>query len=179
MSHLVQLSSTDTLRSPSHFSIHPCQNSSFFSFSPSGDHLPPYRADDRRMARLPSSQPPCCILIARWRKRQKESSKNHNLTASGLYVISSAACLLALGCAVRRLGSFHLSSSDSSLYLIPPSAHEYTLTLLSVILDCHPTLTMIIILVGWVMKTATASLLSEWVGRERQLSEAWLAYSIP
>ncbi|KII89684.1 hypothetical protein PLICRDRAFT_158792 [Plicaturopsis crispa FD-325 SS-3] len=49
---------------------------------------------------------------------------------------------------------------------------------LRVILDCHPVFTTIIILVGWMVKTAAASLVSGWVGDE-QTSEAFLAYSIP
>jgi lipid intermediate transporter len=36
-----------------------------------------------------------------------------------------------------------------------------------------------IILVGWVAKTAVASLVSGWVGKDAKTGEAWLAYSIP
>ena len=49
----------------------------------------------------------------------------------------------------------------------------------AVILDCHPIFTTIIILVGWVVKTAVASLVNGWVGRDEKTGEAWLAYSIP
>jgi len=50
---------------------------------------------------------------------------------------------------------------------------------LRVILDCHPIFTTMIILVGWAVKTAVASLVSEWVGGDEKSWEAWLAYSIP
>jgi hypothetical protein len=49
----------------------------------------------------------------------------------------------------------------------------------AVILDCHPFFTTLIILVGWVVKTAVASLVSGWVGGNEKIGEAWLAYSIP
>jgi len=50
---------------------------------------------------------------------------------------------------------------------------------LRVILDCHPILTTMIILVGWAVKTAVATLVSEWVGGNEKNWEAWFAYSIP
>ncbi|KAK0494040.1 Arv1-like family-domain-containing protein [Armillaria luteobubalina] len=50
---------------------------------------------------------------------------------------------------------------------------------LRVILDCHPVLTMLIILCGWVAKTAMAAMVSKWVGGDDTSGEAWLAYSIP
>jgi len=50
---------------------------------------------------------------------------------------------------------------------------------LRVILDCHPIFTTIIILAGWVVKTAVATLVSEWVGADEKTGEVWLAYSIP
>ncbi|KAI0714284.1 Arv1-domain-containing protein [Cerioporus squamosus] len=56
---------------------------------------------------------------------------------------------------------------------------------LRVVLDCHPIFTTIIILAGWLVKTAVASLVSEWVGtglgfgEDRAAGEMWLAYSIP
>jgi len=50
---------------------------------------------------------------------------------------------------------------------------------LRVILDCHPIFTTLIILVGWVVKTAVANLVSGWVGGNKKSGEAWLAYSIP
>lgn len=55
-----------------------------------------------------------------------------------------------------------------------------------VVLDCHPIFTTIIILAGWLVKTAVASLVSEWVrtglgagGDDKAVGEMWLAYSIP
>jgi len=48
-----------------------------------------------------------------------------------------------------------------------------------VILDCPPAFTTLIILAGWSVKTVVASLVSDWVGGDREMSEAWLAYSIP
>ncbi|RDX57368.1 Arv1-domain-containing protein [Lentinus brumalis] len=56
---------------------------------------------------------------------------------------------------------------------------------LRVVLDCHPIFTTIIILAGWLVKTAVASFVSEWVGTglglggDRAAGEMWLAYSIP
>ncbi|KAF8194675.1 Arv1-like family-domain-containing protein [Pholiota molesta] len=50
---------------------------------------------------------------------------------------------------------------------------------LRVILDIHPIFTTIIILAGWVAKTAVTALLSGWVGGNEGDREAWLAYSIP
>lgn len=52
---------------------------------------------------------------------------------------------------------------------------------LRIILDCHPLLTMIVVLVGWTVKTAVAAILGSWVaGPERsRIAETWLAYSIP
>ncbi|PBL04322.1 Arv1-domain-containing protein [Armillaria gallica] len=50
---------------------------------------------------------------------------------------------------------------------------------LRVILDCHPVFTMVVILCGWVAKTAMAATVSKWVGGDDTSGEAWLAYSIP
>ncbi|RPD60012.1 Arv1-domain-containing protein [Lentinus tigrinus ALCF2SS1-7] len=56
---------------------------------------------------------------------------------------------------------------------------------LRVVLDCHPIFTTIIILAGWLVKTAVASFVSEWVGTglgfggDKAASEMWFAYSIP
>ncbi|KAH7928120.1 Arv1-domain-containing protein [Leucogyrophana mollusca] len=50
---------------------------------------------------------------------------------------------------------------------------------LRVVLDCHPIYTTIVILVGWVVKTAVAGLLKDWVGGDEHSGEVWLAYSIP
>ncbi|KAF8806846.1 Arv1-domain-containing protein [Phlegmacium glaucopus] len=51
---------------------------------------------------------------------------------------------------------------------------------LRVILDIHPLFTTIMILAGWVAKTAVATLVSRWVGgNDSRTGEAWLAYSIP
>ncbi|KAF8885094.1 Arv1-like family-domain-containing protein [Gymnopilus junonius] len=50
---------------------------------------------------------------------------------------------------------------------------------LRVILDIHLLFTTIIILSGWVAKTAVATLVSRWVGEDELAREAWLAYSIP
>lgn len=49
----------------------------------------------------------------------------------------------------------------------------------AVVLDCHPVFTTMVILVGWVVKTAVAELLKDWVGADPQIGEVWLAYSIP
>ncbi|KAJ6468305.1 Arv1-like family-domain-containing protein [Mycena sanguinolenta] len=49
---------------------------------------------------------------------------------------------------------------------------------LRVVLDIHPLFTTIIIIAGWVAKTAVSQLVSHWVGGDEQ-REAWLAYSIP
>ena len=51
-------------------------------------------------------------------------------------------------------------------------------------LDCHPVFTTVVILTGWLVKTAVAHLVSEWVGTglggdDRAVGEMWLAYSIP
>ncbi|KAJ7470794.1 Arv1-like family-domain-containing protein [Mycena latifolia] len=50
---------------------------------------------------------------------------------------------------------------------------------LRVVLDSHPLFTTIIIVGGWVVKTAVSHLVSRWVGGDEQMGEAWLAYSIP
>ncbi|KAJ7503544.1 Arv1-domain-containing protein [Mycena galericulata] len=50
---------------------------------------------------------------------------------------------------------------------------------LRVVLDSHPFFTTIIIIAGWVVKTAVSHLVSRWVGGDEQMGEAWLAYSIP
>ncbi|KAJ3568336.1 hypothetical protein NP233_g5773 [Leucocoprinus birnbaumii] len=50
---------------------------------------------------------------------------------------------------------------------------------LRVILDIHPFFSTFIILSGWLSKTAMAQLVVEWVGRGTQMSQAWLAHSIP
>ncbi|KIK91197.1 hypothetical protein PAXRUDRAFT_831045 [Paxillus rubicundulus Ve08.2h10] len=50
---------------------------------------------------------------------------------------------------------------------------------LRVVLDCHPLFTTVVILVGWVGKTAVAELLKDWIGTDAQSREIWLAYSIP
>jgi len=50
---------------------------------------------------------------------------------------------------------------------------------LRVVLDCHPIFTTVIILVGWILKTAVARVVSGWVGGDEKMGEAWLAYSIP
>ncbi|KAI6099736.1 Arv1-like family-domain-containing protein [Pisolithus sp. B1] len=47
---------------------------------------------------------------------------------------------------------------------------------LRVVLDCHPFFTTAVILVGWVIKTAVAELLRDWVSADQ---DVWLAYSIP
>ncbi|KAH9850298.1 Arv1-domain-containing protein [Lenzites betulinus] len=56
---------------------------------------------------------------------------------------------------------------------------------LRVVLDCHPVFTTIIIIAGWLVKTAVANLVSGWVGTglggsdDKAAGEMWLAYSIP
>lgn len=50
---------------------------------------------------------------------------------------------------------------------------------LRVILDCHPIFTTVIILVGWIVKTAVANLVSGWLGVDENTGKVWLAYSIP
>ncbi|KAF9524399.1 Arv1-like family-domain-containing protein [Crepidotus variabilis] len=50
---------------------------------------------------------------------------------------------------------------------------------LRVILDLHPALTSLIILIGWLAKKTMAKFVCEWVGGSAGASEAWLAYSIP
>ncbi|KAI0775264.1 Arv1-domain-containing protein [Trametes elegans] len=53
-----------------------------------------------------------------------------------------------------------------------------------IVLDCHPAFTTMIILAGWLVKTAVARLVSGWVGTglggdDKAAGEMWLAYSIP
>ncbi|KAF9038678.1 hypothetical protein BJ165DRAFT_1499646 [Panaeolus papilionaceus] len=50
---------------------------------------------------------------------------------------------------------------------------------LRVILDSQPIFTTVIILSGWMAKTAVTTLISQWVGGDKSSGEAWLAYSIP
>jgi len=50
---------------------------------------------------------------------------------------------------------------------------------LRVILGIHPLVTIVMILAGWVAKTAVASFVGRWVcGNDVRTGEAWLAYSI-
>jgi hypothetical protein len=60
-----------------------------------------------------------------------------------------------------------------------PVFATYRRQLCRVILDCHPMFATLIILAGWVVKTAIARLVCEWVGGDPDTGEAWLAYSIP
>lgn len=48
-----------------------------------------------------------------------------------------------------------------------------------VVLDCHPFITTLVILAGWVCKTGVVNVANNWVGEENMVGEAWLAYSIP
>jgi len=48
-----------------------------------------------------------------------------------------------------------------------------------VILDMHPAFTTIIILFGWIAKTAMAEFIGRWIASDEKTGEAWLAYSIP
>ena len=50
---------------------------------------------------------------------------------------------------------------------------------LEVVLDCHPSLTTLIILLGWGAKTGVAMFVSPWLGGDRKTEEIWLSYSIP
>ncbi|KAF8908674.1 Arv1-domain-containing protein [Mucidula mucida] len=50
---------------------------------------------------------------------------------------------------------------------------------LRVVLDCNPVFTMMIIVFGWLAKTAMAGLIRAWVGGSSLSGEQWLAYSIP
>ncbi|KAK7461883.1 sterol homeostasis protein, variant 2 [Stygiomarasmius scandens] len=50
---------------------------------------------------------------------------------------------------------------------------------LRVILDMHPAFTTIIILFGWIAKTAMAEFIGRWIASDEKTGEAWLAYSIP
>ncbi|EIM90941.1 Arv1-domain-containing protein [Stereum hirsutum FP-91666 SS1] len=50
---------------------------------------------------------------------------------------------------------------------------------LRVVLDCHPFFTTLIVLVGWVCKTVVANIANSWIGKDKMVGEAWLAYSIP
>lgn len=50
---------------------------------------------------------------------------------------------------------------------------------LRVILDIHPFFSTLIILSGWASKKAMALFVGEWVGGDTQLSQVWLAHSIP
>ena len=98
---------------------------------------------------------------------------------------------LVLACEVSscRPSSFYRSAvADLSGNFLPqlalaPLWHAWRR--LSVVLDCHPIFTTIIILAGWLVKTIVASLVSEWVGTglglgaDKAAGEMWLAYSIP
>ncbi|KAF9648747.1 Arv1-domain-containing protein [Thelephora ganbajun] len=50
---------------------------------------------------------------------------------------------------------------------------------LRVVLDCHPSFTTVIILVGWGAKTGVARFVSSWLGGDQKTEEIWLSYSIP
>lgn len=54
-----------------------------------------------------------------------------------------------------------------------------SISLLTVILDIHPFFSTLIILSGWASKKAMALFVGEWVGGDIQLSQVWLAHSIP
>lgn len=49
----------------------------------------------------------------------------------------------------------------------------------TVVLDCHPSFTTLIILLGWGAKTGVAMSVSPWLGGDRKTEEIWLSYSIP
>lgn len=74
---------------------------------------------------------------------------------------------------------FGLRGTFSSSALKYGNMSWLNLLLNSVILDCHPFFTTIIILGGWAVKTAVANLVSGWVGGDEKAGETWLAYSIP
>lgn len=65
------------------------------------------------------------------------------------------------------------SDTQNSKKKLPPSF------LLTVILDIHPAFSTLIILSGWASKTAATQFVKDWVGGDTQMSQAWLAYSIP
>lgn len=50
---------------------------------------------------------------------------------------------------------------------------------LRVVLDCHPIFTTLVVLVGWLLKTAVAGLLKDWVVAHGHNVDILLAYSIP
>ncbi|KAM6504079.1 Arv1-like family domain containing protein [Amanita muscaria] len=50
---------------------------------------------------------------------------------------------------------------------------------LRMILDTHPLVTTLIIVIGWAFKTLVATMVSHWVGGSERSGDAWLAYSIP
>ena len=54
-----------------------------------------------------------------------------------------------------------------------------TLTSSPVVLDIHPFFTALIVLFGWVVKTAVANFVHPWVNAGEKIGEAFLAYSIP
>lgn len=47
-----------------------------------------------------------------------------------------------------------------------------------VVLDCHPVFTTIVILCGWMAKTAASDLVGPWVGVSGEAKQ-WFEYSIP
>lgn len=80
---------------------------------------------------------------------------------------------MAAGFGLRGLFStlFHVCISCTILFLTDDAQ--------TVVLDCHPFFTTLIILVGWVCKTVVANIASSWIGKDKMVGEAWLAYSIP
>lgn len=70
-------------------------------------------------------------------------------------------------------------------WLFPcPSRSTHSLTSSSVVLDCPPVFTTLVVLSGWGVKTTVANVISGWAGvsagmNEETAGEMWLAYSIP
>lgn len=72
-----------------------------------------------------------------------------------------------------------LQDSVFEVYQSPLAIQGWLIQSVTVVLDCHPVFTTMVILVGWAVKTAVAEVLKDWVGADPQIGEVWLAYSIP
>lgn len=50
---------------------------------------------------------------------------------------------------------------------------------LSVILDCPPIITTLVVIFGWAIKTGVAYLVNGWVNSDQEANQRWVVYSIP
>lgn len=125
--------------------------------------------------------------LPEWTKRLQWAHNNNNLLTYLLeildddkldreWIVRNALGGMSAGFGLRG-GFIYL---NIVIHIIHEASFLSVFALLAVILGIHPLFTTIMILVGWIAKTAAAMLVSRWVGgNDSRTGEAWLAYSIP